>query len=464
MGVVSGNGRNRRDRTCRLRRRRWRRGAAAPAAVSPITRAGGAQGNGDSDLGFALSQTGQFVAFSSGASNLVAGDTNGVYDVFLFDRQTGTTTRVSVGLGVPPLQADGDSTFPSISADGRYVAFESLAENLVGPGQDTNLKSDIFVRDRTLAVTERASVALAGFPTQPDGDSFNPSISADGRYVVFYSFATNLVAGDTNGATDVFLYDRTLATTTRVSVGPGGVQGNDNSVVFGQAVSNDGTRVAFESAATNLVAGDTNGVKDVFVRDRTAGTTTRVSVDNTGAQANGESRVSAISGNGRYVVFESDATNLVANDNNGVTDIFVRDLTAGTTTRVSVDNTGAQANGASFALGSTTISDDGRHHRVRVGRHEPGDGGHQRRRRRLRPRHGEQNDEAAEHHLRLRPADHHLHGGGGQPGRHDRRVRLVRSGVRHGQPVGVLQRLHSRRSVSGSEAGGLFLARLERVD
>ena len=121
-----------------------------------------------------------------------------------------------------------------------------------------------------------------------------------------------------------------------MSVGPGGVQGNGDSVVFGQAVSNDGTRVAFESAATNLVAGDTNGAKDVFVW--TSGTTTRVSVDNAGtAQANGESRVSAISGNGRYVVFESDATNLVASDNNGVTDIFVRDLTAGTTTRVSVD-------------------------------------------------------------------------------------------------------------------------------
>jgi Tol biopolymer transport system component len=331
----------------------------APVTPPPITRAGGVQGNGDSDLGYALSQTGRFVVFSSGASNLVGGDTNGVYDVFLFDNQTGTTERVSVGLGVPPLQATiGASTFPSISADGNYVAFESLAENLVGPGQDTNLRSDIFVRDRVLQVTERASVALGGFPTQPDGDSNKPSISADGRYVVFFSAATNLVAGDTNGAADVFLFDRTLDTTQRVSVGPGAVQGDGASVVFGQAVSNDGTRVAFESAATNLVAGDTNGAKDVFVW--TSGTTTRVSVDNAGAQANGESRVSAISGNGRYVVFESDATNLVAGDNNGVTDVFVRDLTAGTTKRVSVIDNGAQANGASFALGSTTISDDGR--------------------------------------------------------------------------------------------------------
>lgn len=334
-------------------------GGAPGPPVGAITRAGGVQGNGDSDLGYALSQTGQFVAFSSGASNQVVGDTNLVPDVFLFNRQTGTTTRESVGLGVPPLQATGASTFPSISADGRYVAFESLAENLVGPGQDTNLKSDIFVRDRTLDVTERASVALGGFPTQPDGDSNKPSISADGRYVAFFSFATNLVAGDTNGVADVFLYDRQLAVPTqRVSVGPGGVQGNGASVVFGQAVSNDGTRVAFESAATNLVAVDANGAKDVFVW--TSGTTALVSVNSAGTgPGNGESRVSAISGNGRYVVFESDATDLVASDNNGVTDIFVRDLTAGTTTRVSVSSTGVQANGASFAFGSTTVSDNG---------------------------------------------------------------------------------------------------------
>jgi len=323
-----------------------------------ITRAGGVQGNGDSDLGYALSQTGSFVAFSSRASNLVVGDTNLVPDVFLFNRTTGTTERVSVGLGAAPEQATGVSTYPSISADGRYVAFESLAENLIGPGNDTNLKSDIFVRDRTLAVTERVSVALAGPPAQPDGDSNKPSISADGRYVAFFSFATNLVAGDTNGATDVFLFDRTLDIMTRVSVGPGGVQGNGGSAVFGQAVSNDGTRVAFESAATNLVAVDGNGAKDVFVW--TSGVTALVSVNSAGTgPGNGESRVSAISGNGQYVVFESDATDLVANDTNGFTDIFVRDLTAGTTTRVSVDSNEAQANGASFAFGSTTISDDG---------------------------------------------------------------------------------------------------------
>ncbi|MBP2674897.1 MAG: TolB-like protein, partial [Deltaproteobacteria bacterium] len=144
-----------------------------------------------------------------------------------------------------------------------------------------------------------------------------------------------------------------------VSVGPGGVEADNASVTFGHAVSDDGQVIAFESTATNLVVGDTNGARDVFVHDRGTGITTRVSVDSAGAEANGASHVSSISGDGRYVVFESDATNLVASDNNGVTDIFVRDLTAGTTTRVSVSSTGEQANGASFALGQRAISDDG---------------------------------------------------------------------------------------------------------
>lgn len=338
-------------------------GDGGGGVVSPITRAGGAQGNGDSDLGYSLSQTGRYVAFSSGASNFLGAgvDTNSAYDVFVYDMQANATERVSVGLGVPPLQSNGNSLYPSISADGRYVAFESTAENLIG-NSDTNLNSDIFVRDRTLAATERVSVAQAGLPAQPDGDSFKPSISADGRYVVFYSLATNLVAeADTNAASDVFLFDRTLLVTERVSVGPGGGQADNSSVIFGQAVSDNGQVVAFESAATNLVAGDANGVKDVFVRNRGAGLTTRVSVSTAGVEANGESRVSSISGDGRYVVFESDATNLVPNDNNGVTDIFVRDLTAGTTARVSVSSTGGQANGASFALGASTISDNGQY-------------------------------------------------------------------------------------------------------
>jgi len=344
-------------------------GGGGGGVVSPITRVGGVQGNADSDLGYAMSRTGRYVAFSSGASNLIAAgtDTNGAYDVFVYDAQTDSTTRVSVGPGVPPVQANRHSTYPSISADGRYVAFESDATNLVG-NADTNLRTDIFVRDRTLAVTEWVSVAYAGLPSQPDGDSFKPSISADGRYVAFYSFATNLgVAADLNGAPDIFVFDRQVGqgSMRRVSVGPGGVEADGGSVIFGQAISDNGQVVAFESAATNLVAGDTNGVMDVFVHVRDPATgigiTTRVSVDSAGAQANGESRVASLSGDGRYVVFESDATNLVANDNNGVTDIFVRDLTAGTTTRVSVAAGGEQANGASYALGASAISDDGQH-------------------------------------------------------------------------------------------------------
>ena len=336
-------------------------GGGGGAAASPITRAGGAQGNGNSDLGYDLSQTGQYVAFSSRASDLLGAgvDTNNTYDIFVYDKTAGTTSRVSVGNGVPPEQGNNGSYYPSISGDGRYVAFESAAENLVGT-TDTNLNSDIFVRDRTLSVTERVSVAQAGLPAQPNGDSFKPSISANGRYVAFYSFATNLgIAADINGVSDVFVFDRTLLVTQRVSVGPGGVEADNASVTFGHAVSDDGQVIAFESTATNLVVGDTNGARDVFVHDRGTGITTRVSVDSAGAEANGASHVSSISGDGRYVVFESDATNLVASDNNGVTDIFVRDLTAGTTTRVSVSSTGEQANGASFALGQRAISDDG---------------------------------------------------------------------------------------------------------
>jgi len=342
-------------------------GGGGVSVVSPITRVGGVQGNGDSDLGYAMSGTGRYVAFSSVASNLLpAGtDTNGAYDIFVYDAELNTTTRESVGQGVPPLQANDNSAFPSISADGRYVAFESDATNLVG-NEDTNGHTDIFVRDRKSLVTERVSRALTGLSTQSDGDSFKPSISADGRYVAFYSFATNLgVAEDLNGASDVFVFDRSTGVAERVSVAQGGfpAQPDGDSRIFGQAISDDGRTVAFESSATNLVAGDTNGVKDVFVYSRATGTavTIRVSVNSSGDQADGESRVVSMTGDGRYVVFESDATNLVAGDNNGVTDIFVRDLTAGTTTRVSIAATGEQANGASYALGASAISDDGRY-------------------------------------------------------------------------------------------------------
>ncbi len=279
---------------------------------------GGAQATGTSFTG-AISADGRFVAFYSDAINLVSGDTNAAFDVFVHDRQTGTTERVSVATG--GVQAiGGDSYAPSISADGRFVAFYSLATNLVSG--DTNAAFDVFVHDRQTGTTERVSVATGG--AEANNTSLYPVISADGRFVAFWSDATNLVSGDTNAAYDVFVHDRQTGTTERVSVATGGGQATGGS--YSPSISADGRFVAFYSLATNLVGSDTNGKADVFVHDRQTGTTERVSVATNGAQATGgDSANPAISADGRFVAFESDATNLIGGDGNGFRDIFVRD-------------------------------------------------------------------------------------------------------------------------------------------
>lgn len=222
-------------------------------------------------------------------------------------------------------QADGDSEEPSISSDGRIVAFISDATNLV-PG-DTNGVPDVFVHDLDTGITERVSVPSVG--PQADDEAFTLSLSSDGRFVAFGSFATNLIAGDTNGVLDVFIRDRTIGTTARVSIASDGTQANDES--FYPAVSSDGRFVAFRSDATNLVANDTNNTSDIFVRDRLAGTTERISVASGGTQANGNSISPAISSDGRFVAFSSEASNLVAGDTNNKADIFVHDRQDDTT-------------------------------------------------------------------------------------------------------------------------------------
>jgi len=205
-----------------------------------------------------------------------------------------------------------------ISSDGRFVAFNSLAANL--SAGDTNGVSDVFVRDRTLHKTSRVSVSTSG--VQGNGDSTNPSISADGRFVAFQSLATNLGAGDTNGSSDVFVRDRTAHTTARISVTPGGSLGNGDS--YEPSISANGTRVAFASNATDLVAGDINGEPDVFVRNRSAHSTSRVSVTSSGGQSDGLSAFPSISPEGARVAFSSGATNLVAGDTNASDDVFLR--------------------------------------------------------------------------------------------------------------------------------------------
>ncbi len=201
----------------------------------------------------------------------------------------------------------------------------------------------------------RMSVDSSG--TEASGDNYGATISADGRYVGFNSDATNLVTGDTNGFPDTFIRDTLTGTTTRISVASDGTQGNSFSDDT-PAISADGRYVAFYSGASNLVSGDTNAWEDTFVRDTVNNTTTRVSVDSSGTQGNNTSSLPSISADGLYVAFESTATNLVTNDTNGREDIFVRDTINNTTTRVSIDSSGAEANGFSGRVHS--ISSDGR--------------------------------------------------------------------------------------------------------
>jgi Tol biopolymer transport system component len=238
-------------------------------------------------------------------------------DAFVYDQQTGTAVNLSVS--TDGTQADLDSFTPELSANGRFVAFSSFADNLIV--DDLNESSDIFVRDVQANTTERVSEYTGHY--EAEGDSVRPSISADGRYVAFDSDAWDLVWGDTNDVHDVFVNDRATSVTTRVSVDDSGTQANGES--FRPSISGDGRYVAFYSEATDLVAGDTNGATDVFVYDRRSGALKRMSVAAGGDDGNGDSLRPAIAGSGRLAVFESDASNLVPGDSNRFTDVFVRD-------------------------------------------------------------------------------------------------------------------------------------------
>ena len=338
----------------------------------------GTQANEGSGLP-AISADGRFVAFVSGASNLVPGDTNALVDVFLHDRLTGQTTRVSVaseGTQAGGVSAAVGGTDPSISADGRFVAFHSDASNLV-PGDTNTCASlpnvppgecpDVFVHDRLTGQTTRVSVASDG--TQGDDQSFRAAISADGRFVAFVSLASNFVPGDTNALVDVFVHDRQTGQTSRVSVASDGTQATGAS--FEPSISADGRSVAFSSEASNLVPHDTNGRsspglgQDVFVHDRLTGQTTRASVASSPGlhQANGPSLTPSISADGRFVAFSSDATNLVPHDTNRIEDIFAHNRQTGTTVRASVASDGTQATGIAGLFDFSTdpsINADGR--------------------------------------------------------------------------------------------------------
>jgi flagellin-like hook-associated protein FlgL len=315
-----------------------------------VDSAGNPANEGGASRDSALSADGRYVTFSSSATNLVPGDVEWRDDIFLRDTQTGTTTRVSVDSG--GAAGNNNSSNPSISADGRYITFESTASNLVVG--DTNNRSDIFLHDTQTGITTRVSVDSGG--SEANHDSYTPSISADGRYITFESAASNLVVGDTNNRRDIFLHDTQTGTTTRLSVDSGGSEANHDSYI--PSISANGRYVTYTSSASNLVVGDTNGYQDVFVHDTQSGTTTRVSVHSSGTEGDTHSGSSSISADGRYVVFYSAATTLIDGDTNAAWDVFLHDTQTGNTTRVSMDSEGNAGNSTSS---HPAISGDGRY-------------------------------------------------------------------------------------------------------
>jgi Tol biopolymer transport system component len=292
------------------------------------------QPSGGPSFSPSLSGDGKRVAFASDATNLVQGDTNGKTDIFLFDRLSGSTTRVSVA-GDGTTFADGGSTEPAVSANGQFVSFTSDATNLLDPGADTNGAADVFGRDLTLAKTTRESVGPAG--AQATQRSSGPEVSSDGGVVAFVSSAPEVAQPPARiGSADAYVRDRAGGVTTRISGRGGGEPAGGPFGSTSPALAGGGRVVAFASFSPDLVPGDTNGASDVFVRDSDTGLISRVSVDGAGGQADGASTDPAISADGRYVAFTSTAANLVPDDTNGVADVFVHDRVAGTTARVSL--------------------------------------------------------------------------------------------------------------------------------
>lgn len=297
-----------------------------------------------------ISGDGRWIAFESAATNLVGGDTNGaVVDVFVRDLSNGTTRFAS--LSSSGAHGALASRAPSLSFDGRFVAFESDADNF--DANDTNGLRDVFVRDRMFGTTRRVSTAAGG--ADPDGASARASISGDGDRIAFESYATNLAVNATSPVRQVYVFERSTNTTYLASQSTSGVAGANDS---GYAqMSSDGRFVVFASAAPNLVPNDTNANTDIFVRDLALSTTTRVSVRSDGTEGIGFFQWPAISADGRFTAFETLSGDLVGGDSNQCFDIYVHDALLGSTVRASLSSTATQGHLHSYR---PAISADGR--------------------------------------------------------------------------------------------------------
>lgn len=264
----------------------------------------------------AISADGNIIGFTTANSTVVAGDTNAKRDVFVYNMTTGVKERVSIS--DTEQQANGDSYGCTISADGRYVTFVSSATNLV-PG-DTDATWDVYVRDRQSGTTELVSVKTSGI--KGSGAKSNPSISDDGRYVVFDT-AGSLVDADTNALSDIYLRDRQAGETTRISVSssPANTQGNYAS--YRPVISGNGQYVVFYSQSSTFVTGDTNGYQDIFLRNLNTNQTTRISMCNSGNQVTGNCYTPSISSDGKYITYYTNSKYIVSDDIDSYNDVFL---------------------------------------------------------------------------------------------------------------------------------------------
>ena len=314
-----------------------------------------------------ITPDGRYVVFWSLARNLTADpDTTGRWDIFVKDNQTGVIRKVSTGLD--GAEANQDSNYADISADGRYVVFASTATNLVAGDDADRTGYELFVKDlRTDTITRLIAEDRA---PGDSGSDIEPSISADGSAIAFRSSHADLVPGDTNDAIDIFVWKRSTGKVTRVSVSSSGAQGintaqPDLALSVGPSISADGRTVVFESGADTLVKGDTNGLLDIFVHTLADGRTTRVSVGSDGQQATGGgtdnqqgSSEPSISADGRYVAYQGYALKGLVKQDTGVTNqVYVYDRRTGQTRLVVHTTDGGVAAGYS---GDATISPDGR--------------------------------------------------------------------------------------------------------